>query len=85
MRTAHPASRHHPFAESHAKGVPNREAGNTAPKYAPRAQAETPNPPPRSDLTTPATAKQAEQQTHALAEMPVQYPGLIHAPAEKAG
>jgi len=85
MRPAHPAPRHHLFRESHAKGVPNREAGDTAPGYAPRAQAETPNPTPRSDLATPATSQQAEQQTHVPAEMTVQYPGLIHAPAEKAG
>jgi len=85
LRTAYPAPRHHPFGESHAKRVPNGQAGDTASRYAPRAQAETPNPPSRSGLMTPATAQQAEQQAHAPAEMVVRYPGLIHAPAKKAG
>jgi len=64
MRTVHLAPQHHPFGENHVRGAPNREEGDFVPEYAPRAPAETPNPPPRFDLTTPATAQQVDQQTH---------------------
>ena len=56
MRTAHLAPQHHPFGGGYTQGVSNGQGGDTASRYAPRAQAGTENKP-------IATGKLIEQLT----------------------
>jgi len=65
MHTADLAPRHHPFKGGHAKGIPNGPEGDTTPRYAPQAQAETEKKPiatgtPRGPLTAEGYGRMAE-------------------------
>ena len=80
MRTAHLSLLHHPFRGGYAKGVPNGQEGDTTPRYAPGAQAETEKKPMATKkLKGPLTVEGCVRMAEFLAQAPwdEQRDGLI--------
>jgi len=71
MCKAHLAPQHHPFGGGHAKDVPNGQEGDTAPRYAPWAQAEMGKKPIATGiLRGPITAEGCGRMAEFLARAP---------------